>query len=461
LLGITIDPQFTENHYVYTYYTSASRANNNGSDSPAPFNRVVRFTDVDNVGRNMTVILDNIPANPYGMHAGGALTFGPDGKLYVTVGNAYIPIAAQDKGSLLGKVLRINKDGSVPQDNPFPGNPVYTLGHRNMYGIAIDPHTARGIVTENGDDYYDEINPLVAGGNYGYPTAQMPNKAPELSQNDSAIKPLRSYWKTIAPTQAIFYQGDKFAELDGKFVVGSYNNGRLYAFKVNSEGQAMTLKEELKVDFPIALTSNIIALAESPSGDIYYGGYYIYKLNSLDSESRKPAFAPVTASLLRQNLTTEVSLTTNNNSDTDTGYKIAGITFDRVNAMLAIDLEKQSAEPTNVALTTDAFTSETPSTEFGSNVASNGDEMNDNSTTLQPETQNIILKLAIDKQILQNVASVTVSEERGDQDLGEHAVGFTSEVETGTENAVSGAPIVVSIPIVLDKDTTGIDISIK
>ncbi|HEX2615463.1 MAG TPA: PQQ-dependent sugar dehydrogenase, partial [Nitrososphaera sp.] len=122
LLGITTDPDFAQNHYVYAYYTAANKVSN-GTDA-SPFNRVVRFTEEDNVGRNMTVIMDNIPANPYGMHAGGALAFGSDGKLYITVGNAYIPAAAQDKGSLLGKVLRINKDGSTPQDNPFPGSPV-------------------------------------------------------------------------------------------------------------------------------------------------------------------------------------------------------------------------------------------------------------------------------------------------------------------------------------------------
>jgi glucose/arabinose dehydrogenase len=449
LLGITTDPDFAQNHYVYAYYTAANKVSN-GTDA-SPFNRVVRFTEEDNVGRNMTVIMDNIPANPYGMHAGGALAFGSDGKLYITVGNAYIPAAAQDKGSLLGKVLRINKDGSTPQDNPFPGSPVYTLGHRNMYGIAFDPQSGSGIVTENGDDYYDEINQLVAGGNYGYPTAQVPNKPPELAQNESTIKPLRSYWKTIAPTQAIFYQGDKFSELDGKFVVGSYNNGRLYAFKVNNNDHVLSLEEELKIEFPSKIMSNIIAVAESTSGDIYYGGYYIYKLKSLDSESRKTALAPITAELSRQNVMNIASLPTNN-ADIDTRYNIANIAFDPSKAMITIDMEKR-LQQNNTTIPPG-----TPSTEFGSIGADNGNGLQDNST-LQ-KTQNIILTLRIDKQIMTDIASVTVSEEKGDQDLGEHAVGFTAQGGSVTPDEDSDVPIVVSIPIIIDEDVTSLDISI-
>jgi glucose/arabinose dehydrogenase len=449
LLGITIDPDFTQNHYVYAYYTAANNVNN-GTDTSS-LNRVVRFTDEGNVGRNMTVIIDNIPANPYGMHAGGALAFGPDGKLYVTVGNAYMPNAAQDKDSLLGKVLRVNKDGSTPQDNPFPGSLIYTLGHRNMYGIAFDPQSESGIVTENGDDYYDEINPLAAGGNYGYPTVQMPNKPPQLAQNDSTIKPLRSYWKTIAPTQAIFYQGDKFQEIDGKFVVGSYNNGRLYAFKVNNTDQTPSLEEELKIEFPSSLMSNIIAVAESPSGDIYYGGYYIYKLKSLDNESRKGALAPITVDLSQPDVTGMASLPANV-TDADTRYDIAGITFDPANTMVTIDIEKQLQQDKIT------ITPETPSTEFGNTSGGNGDNELQGNSTLQSRTQNVTLTLRIDKQILRDIALVTVNEEKGEQDFGEHAVEFTTQVATADTD--SDLPIVVSIPIVIEEDITSLEVSV-
>ena len=116
LLGLAIDPQFKENHFVYLYYTSTDGKNN------SLVNKVIRFTEKDNVAVNTTVLLDNIPAsNNY--HSGGALAIGPDDKLYITVGDATVHIYAQSKDILVGKILRINKDGTIPSDNPFPNSP--------------------------------------------------------------------------------------------------------------------------------------------------------------------------------------------------------------------------------------------------------------------------------------------------------------------------------------------------
>ena len=144
----------------------------------SPFNRVVRFTDTGDVGRDETILMDRIPASN-GYHSGGALTFGADDKLYITVGDATEHIFAQDPSIVIGKVLRINRDGSIPIDNPYKNSPVYTLGHRNMYGIAFNGDTGLGIITENGDFHYDEVNILKKGGNYGFPAMEPPNIAPE------------------------------------------------------------------------------------------------------------------------------------------------------------------------------------------------------------------------------------------------------------------------------------------
>ncbi|MGC1132693.1 MAG: PQQ-dependent sugar dehydrogenase [Nitrososphaeraceae archaeon] len=91
---------------------------------------------------------------------------------------------------LLGKVLRIDRDGKIPEDNPFPDSPVYRCSSRNIYGIAFDPKSGLGLIAENGNDLYDEINILSKGGNYGFPTMQPPNVAPETGDSNSSIRPV-------------------------------------------------------------------------------------------------------------------------------------------------------------------------------------------------------------------------------------------------------------------------------
>ena len=227
LLGIAIDPKFQENHYVYAYYTTTS--NKTGD----PINRVVRFTDKDNTGTEMKILLDDIPAS-IGYHAGGALAFGPDDKLYITVGDATQHSLAQSLSVPIGKVLRINRDGSIPSDNPFENSPIYTLGHRNMYGIAFDSNT--GLEFESGDTVYDEINVLKKGGNYGFPTYQPANEPPELSNSTIDIKPIRSYWNAITPTQAIYYNGTQFPDLQNTFIFGTFT-GNLYSVALANNKQ--------------------------------------------------------------------------------------------------------------------------------------------------------------------------------------------------------------------------------
>jgi glucose/arabinose dehydrogenase len=287
MLGLAIDPEFNINHHIYVYYTAVVDIENGNGGKV--INRVLRFTDNNNTGTDPTVIMDNIPASR-GYHSGGAMAFGPDGRLYITVGDATEHIFAQDPSILIGKVLRINKDGTIPQDNPYPNSPVYTMGHRNMYGIAFDDD-GTGLVTENGDVRYDEINLITKGGNYGFPTSQPANLPPERA-NDSSIKPLRSYWDTIAPTQMIYYEGDAVPELKGMFLFGSFT-GDIYALKLSEDKKSIV--EELKIElshFPFVPT---VGIAQSPDGKIYYGGYQIYTLDLIGE--RKQILFPIQVNL--------------------------------------------------------------------------------------------------------------------------------------------------------------------
>lgn len=273
MLGLALDPDFNSNHYVYAYYTALVDIQNGNGGKVV--NRVLRFTDENNSGTDPRIIMDNIPASR-GYHSGGAMAFGPDGKLYITVGDATEHIFAQDPSIVIGKVLRINRDGTIPIDNPFPNSPVYTIGHRNMYGIAFD-NNGTGLVTENGDFHYDEINLITKGGNYGFPTLQPPNLPPELT-NNSSIKPLRSYWDTIAPTQMIYYDGNAVPELKGMFLFGSFT-GDIYAIRLSEDKSKIV--QEIKIDlehYPFVPT---VGIAQSQDGKIYYGGYQIYTLDSI------------------------------------------------------------------------------------------------------------------------------------------------------------------------------------
>jgi glucose/arabinose dehydrogenase len=281
MLGIAIDPDFEQNHFIYSYYTAlVGTEDGNGGKV---INRLVRFTDDNSKGRDMTVLMDNIPASR-GFHSGGALGFGPDGKLYITVGDATEHIFAQDPSISVGKVLRINKDGSIPSDNPYPGSPVYTIGHRNMYGISFDKD-GTGMITENGDFHYDELNVIIKGANYGFPNLQPANLAPEKADN-SATKPVRSYWDAIAPTQMIYYTGDAIPELKDSFLFGSFT-GDIYAVKLAANKTSLEVEYKVELGhFPFVPT---VAVAQSPDGSVYYGGYQIYRLDSI-SESRQNLF---------------------------------------------------------------------------------------------------------------------------------------------------------------------------
>jgi len=157
LLGMTLHPNFSENKWLYLYMTVDG---DNGTE-----NEVRRYSLGENGISDGEIILSGIEGAI--IHNGGRLKFGPDGYLYVATGDANRPDLAQNLNTLAGKILRIKDDGSVPSDNPF-NNEIYSYGHRNVQGMAWDSED-RLWATEHGPSTMDEVNQIVAGGNYGWP----------------------------------------------------------------------------------------------------------------------------------------------------------------------------------------------------------------------------------------------------------------------------------------------------
>jgi glucose/arabinose dehydrogenase len=180
LLGVAFDPGFSTNHYVYLYYTQKATGT-----TPA-HNRIVRFTvsgDTAVAGSGKLILrLNNLSTATN--HNGGAIHFGEDGKLYVAVGDNANADNAQSLRNLKGKMLRINKDGTIPRGNPFYdratglNRAIWALGLRNPFSFAIQPHTGKTFIKDVGQSTWEEINRGVAGANYGWPRYEGPESDP-------------------------------------------------------------------------------------------------------------------------------------------------------------------------------------------------------------------------------------------------------------------------------------------
>jgi glucose/arabinose dehydrogenase len=219
LLGLCLDPDFSSNGYVYAFVTHDSNTS-----------RVWRFTTSGDVGISPTLIVDNIPHRGVN-HNGGGIGFGPDGKLYMAVGEAGDTSWAQDVNILGGKILRANPDGSIPADNPF-GNLVWSLGHRHPFRVTFQPGTSRLYVTENGPSQDDELNRIIQGGNYGWPSDTGPNA------NPSHIDPVHNFSSIVVPTDLLFYQGSAMP-FDGELFLVEYLNARIRRFTLSLDGDSV------------------------------------------------------------------------------------------------------------------------------------------------------------------------------------------------------------------------------
>ncbi|MEY2498029.1 MAG: hypothetical protein QOD12_1585 [Verrucomicrobiota bacterium] len=281
LLGVAFDPNFAANHFLYLYYTT----------STAPIhNRVSRFTangDVAVTGSE-TVLLDLDNLSSATNHNGGAIHFGPDGKLYVGVGENANGSNAQTLANLLGKMLRINADGTIPADNPFystaTGNnrAIWALGLRNPYTFAFQPGTGRLFIDDVGQNTWEEIDDGIAGSNYGWPITEGPTTDPRFRS------PLFSYGHGTSSTTGCAIIGGAFYNPTVNQFPASYVGKYFFADLCSGWIRLFNPSNNTASDFASGIATPV-GLALGPDGCLYYlaqgNGGQVFKISAIASQA--------------------------------------------------------------------------------------------------------------------------------------------------------------------------------
>ncbi|TMV44611.1 PQQ-dependent sugar dehydrogenase [Paenibacillus mesophilus] len=256
LLGLALDPAFAKNNYLYTYHTYES----NGVMK----NRVLRLVVDGNKAKLDRVLIADLPGQQ--THDGGRIRFGPDGMLYVTVGDAQVREQSQSPNSLAGKILRIRPDGTIPTDNPDPKSPVWSLGHRNPQGLAWQPGTGKLFSSEHGQSAKDEINIIEKGANYGWPLIEGDQTEPKQAVPSGTVmrKPLvHSEAATWAPSGMTFITRGPW---NGQLLVANLRGTQV--LKLTLSGQQETKVENLETLWKNQY-GRIRNVTEGPDGSLY------------------------------------------------------------------------------------------------------------------------------------------------------------------------------------------------
>lgn len=258
LMSLALHPQFATNHLLYLSYAYS------GDGKRV---RVVRYRESGNGLTDRKVIIEDIPAAQF--HAGCRLRFGPEGKLYITTGDATERELGQRLDSLAGKTLRLDDDGVVPEDNPFVAQKnarpeIWSYGHRNSQGLDWQPETNLMFQTEHGPSGFDgpgggdEVNIVERGKNYGWPVIH------HRQTHEGMESPLLEYTPACAPASAMFYRGSAFPQFRGNLFFGCLRGQRI--IRVALDGRRVVSQENL-LD---GRYGRIRDVAEGPDGAIYF-----------------------------------------------------------------------------------------------------------------------------------------------------------------------------------------------
>lgn len=263
LLDVALDPNFTENKLVYITYAEPGE----GGAGTA----VARGKLADTGLEDVQVIFRQTPKVTGGNHFGGRLAFTPDGKLFVTLGERFKFEPAQDLTSHLGKIVRINPDGSVPPDNPFIGHKdaqpeIWSYGHRNPQGAAINPETGKLWETEFGPRGGDELNIPAPGANYGWPVVSWGKHydgkdIPDPPTHPEFADAIDQWTPVISPSGIAFYTADGIPGWKGNLLIGGLSSEAIV--RLSLDGETVTDEER------IPMGERIRDVAQGPDGAVY------------------------------------------------------------------------------------------------------------------------------------------------------------------------------------------------
>ncbi len=255
LLGMVHHPDFMTNGLLYVVY--------NYSRSGNYTEKVVRFRFADNKLIEPLVLLDNIPASS--IHNGSRLLISPDNKLIITTGDASNASAAQSLSSLSGKILRINLDGTIPADNPYPGSPVWSFGHRNPQGIVLI--SEKLYASEHGPSVEDEVNILQKGRNFGWPDVTGPCDGSEqnfCTTNNVATPIWSSGSSTLAVAGIDYYNNERIARWKNSILMATLKDATLYQLKLNGSGNVESVSGSYRGNW-----GRLRDICISPAGRVY------------------------------------------------------------------------------------------------------------------------------------------------------------------------------------------------
>lgn len=253
LLGMTLHPDFTANPFVYVAY-------NYGTTYKG---KVVRYTYTNGTLVNPLVLLDQISAAS--IHNGCRLLI-TGNKLFITTGDAADTTTPQNINSVSGKILRLNLDGTIPADNPFPNNPVWSYGHRNPQGLVMAG--TKMVSSEHGPDSDDEINVIEKGRNYGWPNVKgFCNESSEASfcTLNNVVEPLINWTPTIAPSGITYYGSDYIPQFKNSLLLVLLKGSKLMQLQLNDSQSKITGTK----DFYVNTYGRLRAITQSPDGKIY------------------------------------------------------------------------------------------------------------------------------------------------------------------------------------------------